>query len=90
MHAIYQEAQIYSLQSQLEDLKGLKRRKWVAVNLNTKFINIDSIKEAIGEVEKEEACAKVKETKLRPKRASTQKAKANMLKSIYTEVINLN
>ena len=78
------------MQSQLKDLKGPKRRKWVAVDLNTKFINIDSIKEAIGKVEKEEVRAKVKETKLRPKRASTQKAKANILKSIYTKVINLN
>ena len=90
MHAIYQEAQIYSLQSQLKDLKGPKRYKRVAVNLNIKFVNIDSIKEAIGEVEKEEACAKVKETKSRPERASARKTKANMSKSMYTEVINLD
>ena len=32
---------------QLKDLKGPKRRKRVAVNLNTKFANIDLIKEAI-------------------------------------------
>ena len=90
MHAAYQEAQIYSLQSQLEDLKGPKRRKRVAVDPNTKFANIDSIKEAIGEAEKEEVRAKAKETKSRPERASARKAKANMSKSMYTEVINLN
>ena len=51
------------MQSQLKDLKGLKRRKRVAVDLNIKFTNIDSIKEAIGKVEKEKAYIKVKETK---------------------------
>ena len=75
---------------QLKDLKGLKRRKRVAVDLNTKFTNIDSIKEAIGKVEKEEAHTKAKETKSRPERVSARKAKANISKSIYTEVINLN
>jgi hypothetical protein len=49
---------------QLEDFKGPKRHKRVAVDPNTKFANIDSIKEAIGEAEKEEARAKAKETKL--------------------------
>jgi len=78
------------LQSQLKDLKGPKRYKRVAVDLNTKFINIDLIKKAIGEVEKEDVCVKAKETKLQPKRASTWKAKANILKYMYTEVINLN
>jgi len=78
------------LKSQLKDLKGPKRRKRVAVNLNTKFTNIDSIKEAIGKAEKEEAHAKAKETKSRPERASARKAKANISKSIYTEVINLD
>jgi len=58
------------LQSQLEDLKGPKRRKRVAVDLNTKFANIDLIKEAMGEVEKEEACVKAKETKSRSERVS--------------------
>jgi len=51
------------LQLQLKDLKGPKRYKWVAVDPNTKFANIDSIKEAIGKVEKEEAYIKAKETK---------------------------
>jgi len=58
------------LQSQLKDLKGPKRCKRVAVNLNTKFANIDSIKEAIGKVEKEEVYVKAKETKSRPERTS--------------------
>ena len=58
------------MQSQFKDLKGPKRRKWVAVNLNTKFANIDSIKEAIGKVEKEEARIKTKKTKSRPERVS--------------------
>ena len=62
----------------------------MAVDLNIKFINIDLIKEAIGEVEKEEARVKVKETKSRPERMSTQKAKANISKSMYIEVVNLN
>ena len=62
----------------------------MAVDPNTKFANIDLIKEAIGEVEKEEAHAKAKETKSRPERASARKAKANILKSMYMEVINLN
>ena len=75
---------------QLKDLKGPKKCKWVAVDLNTKFANIDLIKEAIGKAEKEEARKKAKETKLRPERVSAQKAKANISKSIYTEVVNLN
>ena len=78
------------MQSQLKDLKGPKRRKRVAVDLNTKFANIDSIKEAIGKAEKEDVRIKAKETKSRPERASARKAKANISKSIYTEVINLN
>ena len=78
------------MQSQLKDLKGPKRRKWVAVDLNIKFANMDSIKEAIGEVEKEEARVKAKETKSRPERVSARKAKANISKSMYTEVINLD
>ena len=62
----------------------------MAVDPNTKFANIDSIKEAIGKVEKEDVRAKAKETKSRPQRASTQKANANISKSIYIEVVNLN
>jgi hypothetical protein len=49
VEAVYKDAQIYSLQSQLEDLKGLKIRKRVAVDLNTKFANVDSIEQAIEE-----------------------------------------
>ena len=78
------------MQSQLKDLKGLKKRKKVAVDLNTKFINIDSIKEAIGKAEKEDVRAKAKETKSRPERVSARKAKAKISKSTYTEVINLD
>ena len=62
----------------------------MAVDLNTKFINIDSIKEAIGKAEKEDVCVKAKEIKSRPEIASARKAKANISKSIYIEVINLN
>ena len=58
------------MQLQLKDLKGPKRRKRVAVDLNTKFANIDSIKEAIGEAEKEDVRIKAKEIKSRPKRVS--------------------
>ena len=78
------------MQSQLEDIKGPKKRKWVAIDPNIKFINIDLIKEAIGEAEKEEAHAKAKETKSRPERVSARKAKANLSKSMYTEVVNLD
>jgi hypothetical protein len=78
------------LQSQLKDFKGPKRRKRVATDPNTKFANIDSIKEAIDEAKKEEACMKAKETKSQPQRVSARKAKANILKSMYTEVINLD
>ena len=78
------------MQLQLKDLKGPKRRKRVAIDPNTKFANIDSIKEAIGKAEKEEARAEVKETKSRPERVSARKAKANISKSMYTEVINFN
>jgi len=35
----------------------------VAVDLNTKFADIDLIKEAMGKVEKEEARVRAKETK---------------------------
>ena len=45
------------------DLKGLKTGKRVAADVNIKFANIDLIKEAIGEAEKEEARVKAKETK---------------------------
>ena len=62
----------------------------MAADPNIKFANIDSIKEAIGEVEKEEARVKAKEAKSRPERVSAQKAKANISKSMYTEVINLD
>jgi hypothetical protein len=54
----------------------------VAVDLNTKFTNIDSIKEAIDKVEKEEAREKAKETKSRPERVSARKVKANILRPL--------
>ena len=78
VEAAYKDAQIYSLQSQLEDLKGPKIRKRVAVDLNTKFANIDSIEQAIEEAEEKEAQIRTKELKLRPQRVSARKAKANM------------
>ena len=78
------------MQLQLKDLKALKKHKRVAVDLNIKFANIDLIKEAIGEVEKEEARAKVKETKSRPERVSARKTKANISKSTCIKVVNLD
>ena len=42
----------------------------MAVDLNTKFANRDSIKEAIGKIEKEEAHTKAKEIKSQPVRVS--------------------
>ena len=62
----------------------------MAVDLNIKFINIDSIKEAIGKAEKEDVRVKAKEIKSRPEISSARKAKANISKSIYREVINLD
>ena len=62
----YKEAQIYSLQSQLEDLKGPKIRRRVAVDLNTKFANINSIKQAVEEAEEIEAKVRAKKSKSRP------------------------
>ncbi len=66
MDIAYKEAQIYSLQLQLKDFKGSKKHKRMAVDPNTKFVNIDLIKEAMGEAEKEKA----KETKSRPEMVS--------------------
>ena len=51
------------MQLQLRDLEGPKRHKWVAIDLNTNFANIDSIKKAIGKAEKKEAYIKAKGTK---------------------------
>ena len=62
----------------------------MAIDLNIKFINLDLIKEPIGKAEKEEVYAKAKETKSRPERLSCYRAKANISKSMYTEVINLD
>ena len=78
------------MQSQLKDLKGPKKHKRVAIDPNTNFTNIDLIKEAIGEAKKKEARVKAKETKSRPKRVSTRKVKANISKSMYIEVVNLD
>ena len=54
------------MQSQLKDLKGLKILNWVAIDLNTKFVNIDSIRQAIEEAEEAEAKIRAKEPKLKP------------------------
>ena len=69
------------MQSQLEDLKGPKIRRRVAVDPNTKFANIDSIKQAIEEAEEKEAQIRAKESNSRPQRVSGRKAKADMLNS---------
>ena len=66
VEAAYKDAQIYSLQLQLKDLKGPKRRRRVAVDPNTKFTNIDSIKQAIEEAEEKEAKIRAKEPKSKP------------------------
>ena len=66
MEAAYKDAQIYSLQLQLEDLKGPKICKRVAVDPNTKFANIDSIRQAIEEAEEAEAKIRAKEPKSKP------------------------
>ena len=54
------------MQLQLEDLKGPKKRRRVAVDPNIKFINIDSIKQAIEEAEEKEAKIRAKEPKSKP------------------------
>ena len=74
----YKDAQIYSLQSQLKDLKGPKIRRRVAVDPNTKFANIDSIKQAVEEAEEIEDKIRAKESKSRPQRVSGRKARADM------------
>ena len=66
VEAAYKDAQIYSLQLQLEDLKGPKICKRVAVDPNTKFANIDSIRQAIEEAEEAEAKIRAKEPKSKP------------------------
>ena len=81
MEAAYKDAQIYSLQSQLQDLKGPKIRRRVAVDPNTKFANIDSIKQAIEEAEEKEAQIRAKESKSRPQRVSGRKGKVDMSNS---------
>jgi len=45
---------------QFKGFKGLKRYKWVAIDLNIKFANIDLIKETMGEIEKEEVYVKAR------------------------------
>jgi len=54
------------LQSQLEDLKGPNIYRQVAVDLNTKFVNIDLIRQVIEEVKEAEAKIRAKEPKLKP------------------------
>ena len=49
------------MQSQVKDFKGPKKHKKVAIDLNTKFANVDLIKEVINKVEKEEVSIEVKE-----------------------------
>ena len=66
VEAAYKDAQIYSLESQLKDLKGPKIRKRVAVDPNTKFANIDSIKQAIEEAEEIKTKRRAKEPNSRP------------------------
>ena len=66
------------MQSQLEDLKGPKIRRRVAVDLNTKFVNIDSIKQAVEEAEEIEAKVRAKESKSRPQRVLGRKARADI------------
>ena len=60
---------------------GPKKRKRVAVNLNTKFANIDLIKEAIEQAEEEEAKRRAKESNLKPQKRSGRKAKVDMSNS---------
>ena len=69
------------MQLQLRDLEGPKRHKWVAIDLNTKFANIDSIKQAVEEAEEIEVKRNAKEPKLRPQRVLGRKARVNMLDS---------
>ena len=54
------------MQSQLEDLKGPKIRRRVAVDPNIQFANINSIKQAVEEAEEIEAKVRAKKSKSRP------------------------
>ena len=53
----------------------------MAVDPNTKFANIDSIKQAVEEAEEIEVKRNAKEPKSRPQRVSGRKARVNMLDS---------
>ena len=68
------------MQSQLKNLKGPKVRKRVAVDPNTKFANINLIKEAMKQAE-EEAKRRAKESNSKPQKWSGRKAKVDMSNS---------
>ena len=83
VEAVYKDAQIYGLQSQLKDLKGPKVRKRVAVDPNTKFANINLIKEAMEQAEEEEAKRRAKESNSKPQRRSGRKANVDISNSTH-------
>lgn len=72
------ENKIHSLESLIEELRGLKTRKQVAVDPNTRNANIDAIKKVIDEAEEQEARIKARETEKKGKRTVDVLAKAKM------------
>jgi hypothetical protein len=72
------ESKIHSLESQIEELRGPKTRKRVAVDPNTRFANIDAIKKAMDEAAEQEARIKAREPEKEAKRTVDELAKAKM------------
>ena len=77
------ESKIYSLESQIKELRGPKTRKRVAVDPNTRFANIDAIKKAIDEAAEQEARIKAREPEKEAKKTADELAKAKMQDFIF-------
>jgi succinate dehydrogenase/fumarate reductase-like Fe-S protein len=72
------ESKIYSLESKIEELQGLKTRKRVVMDLNTRFININAIKKGINKATEQEARIKARQSEKEAKRTADELAKAKM------------
>jgi succinate dehydrogenase/fumarate reductase-like Fe-S protein len=72
------ESKIYSLESKIEELQGLKTRKRVVVDLNIRFANIDAIKKGIDEAAEQKARIKARQLEKEVKRTADELAKAKM------------
>jgi hypothetical protein len=72
------ESKIYSLESQIKELRGPKTRKRVVVDPNTRFANIDAIKKAMNEATEQEERIKARQPEKEAKRTADELAKAKM------------